>query len=47
MLLGLSLRWMLGKESTEIEIFRNDVTYDNIKHQGPFLSLEDKFLEKP
>ena len=29
------------------EIFRNDVTYDNIKTQGPFVSLKNTFFEKP
>ena len=29
------------------EIFRNDVTYDNIKTQGPIVSLKNTFFEKP
>ena len=42
--------YFLNDKRTLNEIFRKDVTYDNIKShkkQGSTLSSEDTFLEKP
>ena len=42
---NLHLFW--NKMKNFNEIFRNDMTYDNIKTQGPIVSLKNTFFEKP